>query len=418
MCLDGETLYVADTENHAIRAVDLKTTPGHHGRRHGPPDRRGCTRSRSPDPAKTTALCAAPGTSSRSPATRRSTSPWPGRTRSGSSTCRSETVGVFAGSGYENILDGGAESARFAQPSGLATDGEHLFVADSEVSGIRMITGSTPASRSCGRSSARACSTSATTTAPAPSSASSTAWAWPTATATSTSRTRYNNKIKVCNPKTHAVQTLVGSHKPGDSDNPPHFYQPGGLSVAGSELYVADTNNHKIRVVDLKTRTVKTLALAGLTAPRQAPRPPSFPKATSDRCPGGRGAAGRLGRASRSRSPCRRASSSTKRRHAWSTSSRRRARRACCPIRCRPEGERIKPQVHQFTIDVPLAQRRRRRATTIELRLSVLAFVCSESSSVCHIRSTIWNVPVRFSASKKPGEAIPLSDALRRQAMT
>ena len=24
MCLDGETLYVADTENHAIRAVDLK----------------------------------------------------------------------------------------------------------------------------------------------------------------------------------------------------------------------------------------------------------------------------------------------------------------------------------------------------------------------------------------------------------
>ena len=24
MCLDGETLYVADTENHAIRAVNLK----------------------------------------------------------------------------------------------------------------------------------------------------------------------------------------------------------------------------------------------------------------------------------------------------------------------------------------------------------------------------------------------------------
>ena len=24
MCLEGETLYVADTENHAIRAVDLK----------------------------------------------------------------------------------------------------------------------------------------------------------------------------------------------------------------------------------------------------------------------------------------------------------------------------------------------------------------------------------------------------------
>ena len=51
------------------------------------------------------------------------------------------TVGVFAGSGYENILDGAPDAARFAQPSGLATDGENLFVADSEVSGVRAITG-------------------------------------------------------------------------------------------------------------------------------------------------------------------------------------------------------------------------------------------------------------------------------------
>ena len=53
----------------------------------------------------------------------------------------SERIGVFAGSGVENIRDGTAVSACFAQPSGLATDGEHLFVADSEVSGVRMITG-------------------------------------------------------------------------------------------------------------------------------------------------------------------------------------------------------------------------------------------------------------------------------------
>ena len=52
-----------------------------------------------------------------------------------------DTIGVFAGSGIENILDGRPESARFAQPSGLATDGETLYVADSEVSGIRAITG-------------------------------------------------------------------------------------------------------------------------------------------------------------------------------------------------------------------------------------------------------------------------------------
>src|SRR5262249_4543195 len=88
-----------------------------------------------------------------------------------------------------------------------------------------------------------------------------------------------NNKGKVCDWKTRSVRTLVGSHDAGDSDDPPRFYQPGGLSVAGSSLYVADSNNHRIRVVDLETLKVKTLSLTGLSAPRLAPRPPSFPNA-------------------------------------------------------------------------------------------------------------------------------------------
>src|SRR5207249_7557945 len=37
----------------------------------------------------------------------------------------SDSIGVFAGSGHENIVDGPADSAQFAQPSGLATDGEN-----------------------------------------------------------------------------------------------------------------------------------------------------------------------------------------------------------------------------------------------------------------------------------------------------
>ena len=41
----------------------------------------------------------------------------------------------------------------------------------------------------------------------------------------------------------------------------PSFYEPGGLSVAGDKLYVADTNAHRIRVVDLKTKAVTTLQL-------------------------------------------------------------------------------------------------------------------------------------------------------------
>jgi hypothetical protein len=39
------------------------------------------------------------------------------------------------------------------------------------------------------------------------------------------------------------------------------------LSVAGDRLYVADTNNHAIRVVDLKTKETKTLPIKGLQPP-------------------------------------------------------------------------------------------------------------------------------------------------------
>ena len=37
------------------------------------------------------------------------------------------------------------------------------------------------------------------------------------------------------------------------------------FNVAGTELYVADTNNHKIRLVDLKSHAVKTVELAGIS---------------------------------------------------------------------------------------------------------------------------------------------------------
>jgi hypothetical protein len=50
----------------------------------------------------------------------------------------------------------------------------------------------------------------------------------------------------------------------------PSFYEPGGLAVAGDKLYVADTNNHAIRVVDLKTKQTKTLTLKGLQPPQSA----------------------------------------------------------------------------------------------------------------------------------------------------
>ncbi len=78
----------------------------------------------------------------------------------------------------------------------------------------------------------------------------------------------YNHKIKELDPKRRRVVSLFGTGKPGQADGAsPSFYEPGGLTVANGKLYVADTNNHAIRVVDLKTKQASTLRINGLTPP-------------------------------------------------------------------------------------------------------------------------------------------------------
>jgi hypothetical protein len=78
----------------------------------------------------------------------------------------------------------------------------------------------------------------------------------------------YNHKIKLLDPAARSVKSFAGTGKPGQSDGArPSFYEPGGLAVAGAKLYVADTNNHAIRVVDLKTKETKTLLIKGLQPP-------------------------------------------------------------------------------------------------------------------------------------------------------
>jgi hypothetical protein len=42
------------------------------------------------------------------------------------------------------------------------------------------------------------------------------------------------------------------------------FDEPGGVSIADGRLYIADTNNHVVRVADLKTKKVSTLPLRGI----------------------------------------------------------------------------------------------------------------------------------------------------------
>jgi hypothetical protein len=62
------------------------------------------------------------------------------------------------------------------------------------------------------------------------------------------------------------VTYLGGPAKKGEE---PLFNEPAGLSILGDTLYVADTNAHRIRVVDLKTKAVKTLELTGVSPVRK-----------------------------------------------------------------------------------------------------------------------------------------------------
>ena len=78
----------------------------------------------------------------------------------------------------------------------------------------------------------------------------------------------YNSKIKIVDPTTGATATLAGTGKAGSDDDPPSFDEPAGLSAAAGKLFVADTNNHLIRVIDLATKKVSTLPISGLKPPQ------------------------------------------------------------------------------------------------------------------------------------------------------
>ncbi|NXA11762.1 NHLC2 protein, partial [Sapayoa aenigma] len=70
----------------------------------------------------------------------------------------------------------------------------------------------------------------------------------------------YNHKIKVVDPKMKNCATLAGTGEAGNvvgsSFTQSTFNEPGGLCVeeSGRLMYVADTNNHQIKVLDLETK--------------------------------------------------------------------------------------------------------------------------------------------------------------------
>jgi DNA-binding beta-propeller fold protein YncE/thiol-disulfide isomerase/thioredoxin len=260
MALDpvNNLLYVADVNNHAVREVDLagravRTIAGTGEQSRG---------FMQPGPALETRL----------------SSPWDvelgedgtlfiamaGPHQLWAMSLADGTIYNYAGSGREGLLDGTLLDAQLAQPSGLQYIDGMLYFADSESSSIRVV-------------DVRA---SEIYTLAGPLTNDLFAFG-DVDGEVGVSRLQhalgitagddgelyvadtYNSKIKRLDPEIKQISSLfglggLGGFRDGGADVA-EFDEPGGLDYANGKLYVADTNNHAIRVIDLEGGEVSTV---------------------------------------------------------------------------------------------------------------------------------------------------------------
>ncbi len=199
----------------------------------------------------------------------------------------------------------------------------------------------------------------------------------------------YNSKIKVLDPAERSSVTFLG----GDDGwlAGPLFDEPGGLSFAGDRLYVADTNAHRIRVVDLKTKAVTTLKLQGVEAPKPPePDRPSFPNPTKATLPAATVTAnGDLTLAVELRLPA-----------GWKLNP---DAKPAYVVETLPgampawsETKTLDEVKSKFDVKVPAGKVNGAGG----LRLSLVYYECTEGKEgLCRIKSQIWDVPLKFDAA-------------------
>ncbi|GAB2287271.1 Protein SUPPRESSOR OF QUENCHING 1, chloroplastic [Dionaea muscipula] len=196
-----------------------------------------------------------------------------------------DTTKAFSGDGYERNLNGqSSTSTSFAQPSGISLSSDLMgaYVADSESSSIRMLNLKTGGSRLlaggdlffpenlfkfgdhdgigsevllqhplgvfCGKDGQVYVADS------------------------------YNHKIKILDPSSKQVSTLAGTGKAGFKDGTAlaaQLSEPSGIVEAGDgRLFIADTNNSLIRYIDLHEGELqlRTLELKGVLPPASRTR--------------------------------------------------------------------------------------------------------------------------------------------------
>jgi sugar lactone lactonase YvrE len=191
-------------------------------------------------------------------------------------------IGPYAGNGREDIVDGPLLPAApyelgyssFAQPSGLAADGTWLYVADSEGSSIRAVPFDPQGRVTTIVGTSRLPEARLFTFGDRDGDRRTARLQHPIGVAYHDGiiyvADTYNDKIKAIDAANGTTRTVAGTGKPGYSDDQGTFDEPSGLAYAAGKLYVADTNNHLIRTVDLATSKVGTFTIDALAPPNSA----------------------------------------------------------------------------------------------------------------------------------------------------
>lgn len=175
-------------------------------------------------------------------------------------TLTGEVITLAGKAGESGFSDGSLANARFSYPSGLFLKEGELFVSEigndlirvidlvngtvSTIAGTPRVSGSADGPPGIGRFNSPA----------------DIAIAGDYIYATDMN----NNIIRSVNISTGEIETIAGSPSntgaTDDSGDNSRFSTPGGITIEGNTLYIADTFNHIIRRVDVETGAVTTIA--------------------------------------------------------------------------------------------------------------------------------------------------------------
>ncbi|MFN7147838.1 MAG: hypothetical protein ACK4YP_28970, partial [Myxococcota bacterium] len=248
----GDSLWVADTGNHALRRVDLTkgyvTTLAGTGRlgrgREGHPDDARRTPLRSPwDVAVVgeggghgeAVFIAMAGTHQL----------WVYLPGSGE-------IGPLAGSGAEDHVDGPPAEAALAQPSGLSLVGRYLFFADSETSSIRVFD---LADRRVGTLCGKGLFDFGDQDGPNDQALLQHPLGVAAAEGEVYVADTFNHKIKSIDLRGGGVRTVAGGNG--------ELSEPGGIAVAGDFLIIADTNHNRVAAMKRDTGEIRPVPFQG-----------------------------------------------------------------------------------------------------------------------------------------------------------